>query len=104
MLFKTLVLAATAVGPTLALATFNLTRSCNTPEMEGAQLQSFKAVAEEAANMQRPESNMKVAAIDSAQVNVYVHVVAAGRTFDEGWVSVSQFLPIPTLFTPSQET
>jgi hypothetical protein len=100
MLLNALVLAAAAMVPTLARTTFNMTRSCDTPQMKDVQLEFLKAAAAQAAEMQNP-SNPSVAAIsDSPKVNVtvYVHVVAGGKTFDEGWVSVDA--PIPS--QPSQ--
>ncbi|KAL2257193.1 hypothetical protein VTK26DRAFT_527 [Humicola hyalothermophila] len=78
--------AATLLPPALG---FNLTTYCATPPLTPEQEVAHKAIAAKAAAMGQ-SARLRGAAIEPYEIKVYVHVVAAGESWDEGWIPVRQ--------------
>ncbi|KAL2126168.1 hypothetical protein VTI74DRAFT_1553 [Chaetomium olivicolor] len=85
MLFRNLALVAAVAVPALARATYSLSTYCDNPEMTPEELAEFKAVAAEANEEVKKRGEIE-AREDAITINVYVHVVASGKTWDEGWI------------------
>lgn len=88
MWLKAILLAAATVVPS-ALG-FNITNYCAAPDMTPEQNRAYKAIASQIATMKRAgdTSLERRDQVDPYIVNVYVHVVAGGNSWDDGWVPV----------------